>query len=391
MEDNIKDVEMSMEQLLKESYDFKKIHKGDILQGKIIKVTKDEIFVNINYISDGIIPRLEALDNDEEDLRDLFSEGQNLDCMVIDLNDGEGNVLLSKNKAEAIKVWDEFEDSFKNGTLMVVKIKEEVRGGLIANVKGVRVFLPASQVSLRSSTNLKDFIGKQMEVKVIELDRSKGNVVISRKAIELKIEEKKKEALWKEIKLGEKRKGEVVRLTNFGAFVDIGGIQGLVHISDLSWKRILDPKEVVSIGDRVEVYVVNFDKEKNRLSLALKNVDENPWNSIKNKYNVNDVVEGRVSNITSFGAFVELEPGIEGLVPLGEIKEERVVKASDVLTIGDEVKVKILDMKINDKRITLSIKDAFESGVDYSEFNDNQEEVTLADLLGDKLKNLKLD
>ncbi|WP_032121387.1 30S ribosomal protein S1 [Clostridium amazonitimonense] len=391
MEDNIKDVEMSMEQLLKESYDFKKIHKGDILQGKIIKVTKDEIFVNINYISDGIIPRLEALDNDEEDLRDLFSEGQNLDCMVIDLNDGEGNVLLSKNKAEAIKVWDEFEDSFNNGTLMVVKIKEEVRGGLIANVKGVRVFLPASQVSLRSSTNLKDFIGKQMEVKVIELDRSKGNVVISRKAIELKIEEKKKEALWKEIKLGEKRKGEVVRLTNFGAFVDIGGIQGLVHISDLSWKRILDPKEVVSIGDKVEVYVVDFDKEKNRLSLALKNVDENPWNSIKNKYNVNDVVEGRISNITSFGAFVELEPGIEGLVPLGEIKEERVVKASDVLTIGDEVKVKILDMKINDKRITLSIKDAFESGVDYSEFNDNQEEVTLADLLGDKLKNLKLD
>lgn len=225
---------------------------------------------------------------------------------------------------------------------------------------------------------------------MIELDRAKGNVVISRKVVELDEQNKKSEELWKELKIGEKRNGEVVRLARFGAFVDIGGIQGLVHISDLSWKRISDPQEVVSVGDEVQVYILDFDKEKNRVSLGLKDLEEDPWNTVNTKYKVNDIVEANISNIAKFGAFVEIEPGVEGLVPLGEIQEERVINASDILEKGQKVKVKILNMDVDAHRITLSIKEAIDDGIDYSSFNEKGDNITLADILGDKLKNFKI-
>ena len=256
-------------------------------------------------------------------------------------------------------------------------IKEEVKGGLIAYIKGVRLFLPASHVSIRHIDNLKDFIGKSLDVRVIELDRAKGNVVISRKVVELDEQNKKSEELWKELKIGEKRNGEVVRLARFGAFVDIGGIQGLVHISDLSWKRISDPQEVVSVGDEVQVYILDFDKEKNRVSLGLKDLEEDPWNTVNTKYKVNDIVEANISNIAKFGAFVEIEPGVEGLVPLGEIQEERVINASDILEKGQKVKVKILNMDVDAHRITLSIKEAIDDGIDYSSFNEKGDNLSL--------------
>ncbi|WP_084170542.1 30S ribosomal protein S1 [Clostridium algidicarnis] len=383
-------VDTKEEEITKDSYDFKKIQKDDIITGTVIKVNKEEVFVNINYMADGIIPKSEAIENVEEELDTLFKEGDKVNVLVMEINDGEGNVLLSKNKAEAIKVWDDFEESLKDSTLLQVMIKEEVKGGLIAYIKGVRLFLPASHVSIRHIDNLKDFIGKSLDVRVIELDRAKGNVVISRKVVELDEQNKKSEELWKELKIGEKRNGEVVRLARFGAFVDIGGIQGLVHISDLSWKRISDPQEVVSVGDEVQVYILDFDKEKNRVSLGLKDLEEDPWNTVNTKYKVNDIVEANISNIAKFGAFVEIEPGVEGLVPLGEIQEERVINASDILEKGQKVKVKILNMDVDAHRITLSIKEAIDDGIDYSSFNEKGDNITLADILGDKLKNFKI-
>lgn len=379
------------EEITKDSYDFKKIQKGDVISGTVISVNKQEIFVNINYMADGIIPKSEAIENIEEELEPLFKEGDNVNVLVMELNDGEGNVLLSKNKAEAIKVWDDFEESLKESTLLSVMIKEEVKGGLIGYIKGVRLFLPASHVSIRHIDNLKDFIGKSLEVRVIELDRLKGNVVISRKVVELDDQNKKGEELWKELKIGEKRKGQVVRLAKFGAFVDIGGIQGLIHISDLSWKRISDPQEVVSVGDEVQVYILDFDKEKNRVSLGLKDLEADPWNTVNTKYKVNDIVEVNISNIAKFGAFAQIEPGVEGLIPLGEIQEERVINASDILQKGQKVKVKILNMDVDAHRITLSIKEAIDDGIDYSSFNEKADNITLADILGDKLKSFKVN
>ncbi len=387
----VEETDTKEEEITQDSYDFKKIQKDDIITGTVIKANKQEVFVNINYMADGIIPKSEAIENIEESLEPLFKEGDKIKVLVMELNDGEGNVLLSKNRAEAIKVWDDFEESLKDSTLISVIIKEEIKGGLIAYIKGVRLFLPASHVSIRHVDNLKEFIGKSLDVRVIELDRSKGNVVISRKVVELDEQNKKSEALWKELKIGEKRKGQVVRLARFGAFVDIGGIQGLIHISDLSWKRISDPKEVVSVGDEVQVYILDFDKDKNRVSFGLKDLEEDPWNTVKNKYKVNDVVEGNISNIAKFGAFVEIEPGIEGLVPLGEIQEERVINVSDILEKGQKVKVKVLNMDVDAHRITLSIKEAIDDGIDYSSFNNNNEYITLADILGDKLKNFKIE
>ncbi|MBB6698002.1 30S ribosomal protein S1 [Clostridium algidicarnis] len=388
--EKVEAVDTKEEEITKDAYDFKKIQKDDLITGTVIKVNKEEVFVNINYMADGIIPKSEAIENVEEELDTLFKEGDKVNVLVMEINDGEGNVLLSKNKAEAIKVWDDFEESLKDSTLLQVMIKEEVKGGLIAYIKGVRLFLPASHVSIRHIDNLKDFIGKSLDVRVIELDRAKGNVVISRKVVELDEQNKKSEELWKELKIGEKRNGEVVRLARFGAFVDIGGIQGLVHISDLSWKRISDPQEVVSVGDEVQVYILDFDKEKNRVSLGLKDLEEDPWNTVNTKYKVNDIVEANISNIAKFGAFVEIEPGVEGLVPLGEIQEERVINASDILEKGQKVKVKILNMDVDAHRITLSIKEAIDDGIDYSSFNEKGDNITLADILGDKLKNFKI-
>lgn len=388
---DLENQEVSMEGFISGDYDFKKISTGDILKGKIIKVTDKEIFVNIHYISDGIIPREEALEDEETSLKEIFKENDLIDVMVLELNDGEGNVLLSKKRVDSIKVWKDFEESLKGDKLIRVNIKSVVKGGVIGEISGTSVFIPASQLSIRRVEDLSEFLNRQLEVKVIEMDKNRKKVVASRREVEKIEQEEKANKLWEKLKIGEKTQGTVVRLAKFGAFVDIGGLQGLVHLSDLSWKRVTDPSEIVSVGDMVEVYIQDFDKNKNRLSLALKEVDKNPWVNIKEKYSANDIVLGRVSNLTNFGAFVELEAGIEGLVHLSDISEERVLKAEDVLKVGDEVKVKIIDINFNNHRMSLSIKDAAQSDVNYLDYNDKDNDVTLGDLLGEKLKNFKWD
>lgn len=372
----------------------KRIDSGDVVKGTVISASDDAVFVNIGYMADGVISKEELSYDPTVNPRDIVKPGDEIYVYILQVNDGEGNVALSKIKAEEYKVWDEFEESLKEGKNIEVKVNEAVKGGVTANVKGVRAFIPASQLALKYVEDLKDFVGKTLAVRVVELDRDKKKVVLSRKEVEKAEAEVKKQEVWASLKKGEKRTGVVTRLAKFGAFVDLGGIDGLIHISDLSWKRVLDPSEVVSVGDKVEVYVIDFDKSKERISLGLKEVTEDPWNTAAGKFKVNDIVQGTIVRLTDFGAFTEIAEGIEGLVRNSEIAEERVSKASAVLNVGDKVKVKILEIDAKNQRLGLSIREAknSEEREEIKDFlGDKSEGITLGDLLKDKFKNFKFE
>jgi small subunit ribosomal protein S1 len=343
-------------------------------------------------MSDGILPKNEVSEDINQDLKDILKENDEIYVYIIDMNDGEGNVVLSKKLADKAKAWEELKNSLENNISLDVVVKEAVKGGVVTYIKGIRAFIPASQLSTSFVEDLNQFVGKTLNVKVIELAQEKQRVVLSRKEVENQELEIKRENLLNSIKPGEKIKGVVSRLAKFGAFVDLGGLDGLVHISELSWKRVNDPAEIVSVGDNVEVYVLSVDKDKNKISLALKDVSENPWNNVIKKYKIGDIVDGVVSKFLNFGAFVQIEPGVEGLVHISEISEERVTKPNDVLSSGQKVKVKILDINESEKRISLSIKEAIEKPkIDFEKYGDKESNMTIGDLFKDKLKDFKFD
>lgn len=370
-----------------------RINIGDLVNGKIISVSESELLVNIGFMSDGVVPKNEISDDEDINLKEIFKPDEEIKVCVLEINNGEGNVLLSKKEADKIKVWDDLESAFNKSEPIKVIVKEAVKGGAASYYNGIRVFIPISQLSLSRVEDANDFKGKELLVKIIEFDKNDKNVVVSAKAIEKVEAEKKREVLLDSITKGEKREGIVTRLAKFGAFVDLGGIEGLIHISQLSWKRVNDPSEVVSEGDSVSVYVLDVDKEKGRISLALKDVKDNPWNDIFSKYQINSIVEGKVTKFIKAGAFVQLEPGLDGLVHISQISEERVINPADKLTIGDTVNVKILDIDEKDKRISLSIKEAVDKPVeDYSKFQGNEDSsVTLGDVFKDKFKGFKFE
>ena len=370
----------------------KRIDNGDVVKGIVISLTEEEVFVNIGFMSDGIISKDELSEDAEIKPVDILKVGDEIEVYILNVNDGEGNVALSLKKVEYAKVWDEFENAFKNDTSINVKVAEVVKGGVISFVKGVRAFIPASQVSANYVENLQDYVGKTIEVKVIEFDKENEKVILSGKEVEKVEIEEKRNLIWDTLVKGAKLTGEVKRLVKFGAFVDIGGIDGLIHISQMSWKRISDPSEVVSVGDKVEVYIIDFDKEKGRISLGLKDLSEDPWNVLIEKIKVGSIVEGTVVNLLDFGAFVEIEAGVEGLVHISNISDERISKPSSVLAIGDKVKVKIIEIDEKSKKIGLSIKDAEsrdeENFSSYSGNNSNMG-TTIGDLFKDKFKDFK--
>lgn len=371
----------------------KRIEAGDVITGKVISVSDKEVLVNIGFMSDGIVPKEETHCGEDMNLSDVFKEGDDICVYVEEVNDGEGNVRLSELKAENLKAWQQLEDSYKSGMAFDVTVKEAVKGGLVAFIKDIRAFIPASQVSYSYVDDLSKYSGKTLNVKVIEFDRDKERVILSAREVEKEEIAKKREYTLNNIKPGQKVKGTVKRLAKFGAFVDLGGIDGLIHISQMSWKRINDPSEVVSVGDVVEVYVLDVDKEKERISLALKEVNDDPWKNVNEKYKVNDIVSGTIVNLINSGAFVEIEDGIEGFLHISEICDKKIAKPSDELSIGDKVNVKILEINAKDKRMSLSIKEAAdkkdENYENYSMKNTNSG-VTIGDLLKDKLKDFKL-
>lgn len=370
----------SMEQLL-DNYDVKRISTGDILKGTVIEVNDKEVSVNINYAFDGIITK-EELTTDDSNPKDVVKSGDELDVYVLSPNDGEGYVLLSRVRALQITEKEDLEKAFKNGETVTVKVKEVVKGGVAAYYGSIRVFIPGSQIS-RERVEPSSVVGKTLEVKIIELDFRNRKVVASRRVIEEAEYEKNKKAAWASLKPGEKRTGVVVKIAKFGAFVDIGGVQGLIHINDLAWERVKRVEDVVKVGDKVEVFIGDVDRDKQRLSLVLKDVDKEPWKVYGSTLKEGEVLEGVVTRLASFGAFVEVKPGVEGLVHITEITDENIAKPSDVLSSGQKVKVKVMNVDTENKKLALSIKDAEEKSKEYMQYNDEEEGESLADLFKD--------
>lgn len=370
----------TMEELLQD-YDVKRINKGDILKGKVIEVNDKEVMVNINYAFDGMITK-EELTNEERNPLDVVKVGDEIEVYVISPNDGEGYVLLSRVRALAITEKEDIEEAFKNKTTINVFVKEVVKGGLVAYYGSLRVFIPGSQAS-RERIELESLLKTNLEVKIIELNFKDRKIVASRRIIEEEAYNTKKQGLWKTIKSGEKKSGVVTRIVKFGAFVDIGGIEGLIHLNDLAWERVNNPEDIVKVGDKVEVFVGEIDIKKERMALILKDVNKEPWKVYGDSIKENDILEGKVVRLTNFGAFVEVFKGVEGLVHITEITDENISKASEVLELGERVKVKVLGVNREDKKLSLSIKEAVERNTEYLQYNDSDEGISLGDLFKD--------
>lgn len=333
------------------------LNTGDIMKGTVIGVSNTEVFVDLGYKSDGIIPVDELTDDPSANPKDIVNVGDEIEVFVVRVNDGEGNVLLSKKKLDMIRGWEYIESAFENQTIVKGKVIQVVDGGVIVLAHGIKIFVPASQASDRYLTDLNVLMNSNVSLYITDINKKRKKVVGSvRKALE---EEKKAklEEFWNNIEVGKRYTGVVKKLTDFGAFVDIGGVDGLVHISELSWGRIKHPSEVLNEGDTAEVYVIDFDKEKNRISLGFKKAEDNPWEIAKTKFNVGDVVQGKVVRLVDFGAFVELIPGVDGLVHISQIANKRITKPSDVLTVGEEVQAKIIEMDPDNHKISLSIRE----------------------------------
>jgi len=370
----------SMGELLND-YDVKKLNRGEIIKGKVIDVNDKEASVNINYAFDGLISK-DELSANGKDPRDVVSKDDEIDVYVISPNDGEGYVELSLVRVLEIKEKEEIKESFKEQRNIIVIVKEETKGGVIAYYGNVRVFIPGSLVS-KERIELNTLVGKELEIRITELDFRNKKVVGSRRVIEEEEYNKNKKVIWDSIIEGEKRNGVVKKLVKFGAFVDIGGVEGLIHISDLSWERVNSPEDVVKEGDNVEVFIGSVDREKERLSLILKDVTKEPWTVHSEDIKEGDIVEGKIVRLATFGAFVELFEGVEGLVHISEIADERITKPSDVLEVNQKVKVKVLNINMEDKKIALSIKEAAETNKEYVNYidNDENEGTSLGDLL----------
>lgn len=348
--------EITFEQMLEDS--LVTLHTGDVVKGTVIQVVNEEVSVNLGYKSDGVIPRGEFSSDPTVIPSELVQPGDEIEVFVIRVNDGDGNVLLSKKRIEAQKGMEDIEVAFNEKTVVTGTVTEVVKGGLIAVVNGVRVFIPSSQVSNRFIEDLSVFKGQELDFNIIEMDRVKRRIIGGRKALVEKEISAKRTALFASIEAGSKVTGTVSRLTDFGAFVDLGGVDGLIHISEMSWGRITNPKEVLKEGQNVEVFVLDVDKEKGKISLSLKDIKMNPWNFVAEKYAVGTIVEGKVVRMVPFGAFVELEPGVDGLVHISQIANKHVVKPEDELKVGEVISVKVLEVNTEQKKISLSKRQA---------------------------------
>lgn len=346
----------TFEQMLNES--FVTLHTGDIVKGTVIQVTNEEVSVNLGYKSDGIIEKNEFSNNPHLKPSEVVKPGDEIEVFVVRVNDGEGNVLLSRKRIEAQKGLNIIEKAYENKEIVRGKIVEIVKGGMIANVEGIRVFVPSSQISNKYVEDLKSLIGKEYDFNIIEFNKYKRKVVAGRKELANKKLEQQKQDTLDKLSIGQIVEGTVSRITDFGAFIDLGGVDGLVHISEMSWGRINKPQDILKQGQKVNVTILNIDKDNCKISLTLKNADNDPWKDVEQKYAVNSIVDGKIVRMLPFGAFVELEEGIDGLIHISQISDKHIAKPEDVLSIGDTIKVKILDINTESKKISLSKKEA---------------------------------
>lgn len=335
---------------------FKKIRRGQFINGVVVQVSEDEVCVNIGYKSDGIIKKENLAIEDGVSPLDMFKPGDEIRAEVISLNDGEGNVSLSRKKVENQQKWKQFVDELDQEKIYTCKVLKAIKGGVLSKLEGYDAFIPASQLSLKYVEDLNTFTGQTLEVKIIDVDKRQKRFVLSHKEVLKAKAEEEERQLFASFEKGAIIKGTVKRLTDFGAFVDVGGVDGLLHITDISWVRIKHPKDVLEENQEIEVKIVNVDPEKKKISLGYKQLQPKPWDMAPTKYMVGDVVEGKVVRIAPFGAFVELEPTIDGLVHISQVANRRVEKVEDVLALGQVVTAKVLEVNAEKRRISLSIR-----------------------------------
>lgn len=344
--------EMSFEQMLEES--LKTIRNGEVVEGTVIDVKPDEIILNIGYKSDGIITRNEYTNEPNVDLTTVVNVGDTLEAKVVKVNDGEGQVLLSYKRLAAEKGSKRLEEAFENQEILKAKVSQVLAGGVCVIVDETRVFIPASLVSDTYEKDLTKFKDQEIEFVITEFDPKKRRIIGNRKTLLVAKKAELQKELFAKIKVGDVIEGTVKNVTDFGAFIDLGGVDGLLHISEMSWGRVENPKKVFTVGQTVRVFIKNITDTK--IALSMKFEDENPWNGAAEKYAVGNVVKGKVARMTDFGAFVELAPGVDALLHVSQISHEHVEKPADVLKIGQEVEAKIVDFNEEDKKISLSIK-----------------------------------
>ena len=335
----------------------KPFEEGHVVSGVVVRIDKDEVLVDIGYKSEGVIPAHELSIRRSVDPAEEVSLGEDVDALVLTKEDQEGRLILSKKRARFEKAWRKIEAAAETGEPVEGSVIEVVKGGLILDL-GVRGFLPASLVDIRRVHNLEEFRGQTLECKVIELNRSRNNVVLSRRAV---LEEERKEVreqILERLQPGQIVEGQISNIVDFGAFVDLEGIDGLIHISELSWSHVNHPSEVLKIGETVRVKVLDIDRDRQRISLGLKQTQEDPWQKVLNEYRQGDVLEGKVTKVVAFGAFIEIVPGVEGLVHISELAEHHVETPGEVVTPGEPKWVRVLEIDEERRRISLSIKRA---------------------------------
>ena len=365
--------EESFEAMLENS--IKTLNTGDKVFGTVTAIGSTEVQIDLGTKHAGYIPYDEVSADPSVKPEDVLKVGDEIEVFVVRVNDQEGTVQLSRKKLEGMKVWDDVEKACEEKTPMEGIITEENKGGVVANVKGVRVFIPASQTGVAKGGDLSELKGQTVKLRITEFNRARRRVVGSIRDINREARKAAVEKIWSEIEVGKKYTGTVKSMTSYGAFVDIGGVDGMVHISELSWGRIKSPEEVVKVGDTIEVFVIKFDPEKRKISLGYKTPEMNPWNQFCAKYNVGDVAHVKIVKIVDFGAFAEILPDVDGLIHISQVADHRVDKVSDVLSEGQEVDAKIIDVDNDRKRISLSIRALLEAEAPAAEPVD--EEVTV--------------
>ena len=370
----IKEVNKTMSEIINETLqeDFatlleqsiKTLNTGDKVMGTVTGIGNTEVQVDLGTKHAGYIPYDEVSTDPSVKPEDILKVGDEIEVFVVRVNDQEGTVQLSKKKLDGLKVWDDMAAWAEEKVTVEGTITEENKGGLVATIKGIRVFIPASQSGIAKGGDMAGMVGKTVQMKITEVNRARRRVIGSIRAVSSEARKAAQEKIWAEIENGKKYHGTVKSLTSYGAFVDIGGVDGMVHVSELSWNHIKTPSEVVKVGDEIDVYVISFDPEKRKISLGYKTAEMNPWNQFMTNYNVGDVVDAKVVKLMTFGAFAEILPGVDGLIHISQIADRRIGKPEDVLSEGQDVKVKITDVDAESKRISLSIRALLEQNED---------------------------
>jgi small subunit ribosomal protein S1 len=349
----------------------KYFNDGDIVEGTIVKVDRDEVLLDIGYKTEGVIPSRELSIKHDVDPADVVSVGDEVEALVLQKEDKEGRLILSKKRAQYERAWGNIETLKENEEPVRGTVIEVVKGGLILDI-GLRGFLPASLVEMRRVRDLQPYVGRELEAKIIELDKNRNNVVLSRRAWLEQTQSEVRSEFLHQLAKGQVRKGQVSSIVNFGAFVDLGGVDGLVHVSELSWKHIDHPSEVVEVGQEVTVEVLDVDLERERVSLSLKATQEDPWRQFARTHQIGQIVPGKVTKLVPFGSFVRVEEGIEGLVHISELSQRHVEIPEQVVQVGDDVMVKVIDIDLDRRRISLSLKQANEGLSPEMEFDPAQ-------------------